>query len=224
MARAGRGPEAQWEIPVHCMKTIELLLGSAVFGALTFTSYSQIVFEDNSGAAYDTVFYTKALSLGTPNYGQDLNLELLYGSSTYGQSFIPVVTLLGSSNASPSGPQLGQIVTAAGDISTYGTIYEQSGQVFDLGSAYQNRTDYFQVLAWTGFYPSYAAALASHNPDELAGNSSIFAEFVPLNPSTTDISNVGLINLSQAPEPAVLPVASAGLALASTLLFRRRKF
>ena len=207
------------------MKTIELLLGSAVFGALTFSGYSQIVFEDNSGAAYDTTFVTMALSDGTPNYSVNLDLELLfYGSSYYDQPFIPVVTLLGSSNASPSGPQLGQIVTAAGDISDYGTIYEQSGQVFDLGSAYQNRTDYFQVLAWTGFYPSYAAALASGNPNELLGNSSIFAEFVPLNPSTTDISNVGVIHLTMAPEPAVLPVASAGLALASTLLFRRRKF
>jgi hypothetical protein len=209
------------------MKTIKLLLGSAVFGALTLSSYSQIVFEDNSGAAYDTTFVTMALSNGTPNYTENLNLELLLyeGTLPYGQPFIPVVTLVGSTLASPTGPQLGQIVTAAGDIADYGTIYEQSGQDFDLGSAYQNRTDYFQVLAWRGNYPSYAAALASHNPNELLGNSSIFAEFVPPNfPTATpaDISNVGVIHLTMAPEPAVLPVASAGLALASTLLFRRR--
>jgi hypothetical protein len=209
------------------MKTIELLLGSAVFGALTFSGYSQIVFEDNSGALYDTVFFTKALTLGTPNYDQDLNLELLYSSASYGQTFIPVVTLLLSSDSSSaSGPQLGQILTAGGDISDYGTIYDQSSQEYDLGSAYQNRTDYFEVLAWTGLFPSYAAAFASRNLDVLVGGSSIFAEFVPANLSinpSADISNVGVIYLVQSPEPAVLPLASAGLALASTLLFSRRK-
>jgi hypothetical protein len=207
------------------MKTIELLLCSAVFGALTATSHSQIVFEDNSGAAYDTAYYFMGLR---PNYNQDLNLELLYGSAIYSPSFVPVVTLLLSSdNEDPSGPQLGQTLAGADDILfNGGTIFDSSYQEFDLGSAYQNRTDYFQVLAWTGPYSSFGAAVASQNKYVYAGASSIFAEFVPASLSVyppADISNVGLIYLVPIPEPAVLPVASAGLALASTLLFRRRK-
>jgi hypothetical protein len=120
------------------------------------------------------LFFPMDLSRGMPNYTQDLNLELLYSSAPYGQPFIPVVTLLLSShNYSASGPQLGQTLAASGDISfNGGPIYDLSGQEFDLGSAYQNRTDYFQVLAWTGNFPSYAAAIASRNLYVLDGGSS----------------------------------------------------
>jgi len=91
------------------------------------------------------------------------------------------------------------------------------------------------VLAWSGNYSSYQAALFSGVPGVVTGASAVFSEFIPSQVFDIpgDVSNVGTINamgtlsLFQAntviPEPAALPVTSAGLALASTFLLRRRK-
>ena len=197
----------------------KLILSFIAVTGFSAAGFAQIFFADSSGAAYDTTIN------GVPNQSQDLNLQLLFGSSPTSFSSIPVVTLLLSSSAIPSGSQIGQTLSAAGDITALYTILDNSGEEYILGSGYENRTDYFKVLAWTGQFSSYQAALASDDPSVSAGTSAIFTEHIPGNPPAipTDISNVGVVNLVPVPEPATYALATGGVSLASMLLFRRRK-
>jgi len=192
----------------------KLILSVAGASLLSLSGHAQgIAFSDNSPASYDTTIN------GTPNTTQDLNLELLLGTSA-GSITTPVVTLLNSVTSSLNGAvtqPLGLTSSAAGDISFFGTISDQSGAEYSL-AAYAGQTLYFEVEAWTGNGNTYAGA-------PIAGTSSVFSEAVPVaaNSNPIDISPVGVIALtttSVVPEPSTL--AMAGVGLVSMLLMRRK--
>jgi hypothetical protein len=198
----------------------KLILSVAGTSLLALSSSAQgIAFADNSGASYDTTI------AGTPNTTKDLNLELLYGTSA-GSVTTPVVTLLLSTSATPASTPIaiGGTYAALSDISFLGTIADPSGVTYSLPGGV---TDFFQVLAWSGSYQSYAAALASGVTGEFAGTSSVFSESIPASSTAfpADISSVGVVGLTQVPttiipEPSTLAMAGVGLA---SMLFMRRK-
>src|SRR5208282_3624328 len=123
------------------MNLSRIILSAGALVVLTMSSFGQgIVFEDNSGASYDTILN------GFPNYTQNLNLELLFGTTATSVN-LDVVTLLLNSSFTPTTGALGQVGSAAGDISlSGGYIYDPSGQEYLL-SAYAGDTVYLQVLA-----------------------------------------------------------------------------
>ena len=187
-----------------------------VFIAFSFSSFSQgIFFEDNSVAAYDTVIGF------SPNYTENLNLELLIGSS---QNTIntAVVTLLLSSSAKPTSPALGGTYSAAGDISFFGTIYDISGQEYLLPS-YAGETVYCEVLAWTGNYSTYTSALDAGASTAI---SQVFTENIPTGGPRfyTDISNVGIISFvpGPIPEPKIMSLAGLGVLSLSFLRCKQK--
>jgi hypothetical protein len=194
----------------------KLILSTIVLGTISSLGYGQgIFFSDATTApAYDTTIN------GVINTSQDLNLELLYATSGQTPS-TPIVTLLLSSIAAPTGGSLGQTIGAAGDISSLGYILDNSSQEYSLPAGNYS----LQVDAWTGQFSSYAAALASGVAGVSAGQSAIFSTSVSSSPiaPAADITGVGVIALTQVtavPEPSTL--AMAGVGLASMLIFRRR--
>jgi hypothetical protein len=193
----------------------KIILTAAAVAGLGISSHAQsILFEDNSGASFDNEIID-----GVPNTTQDLNLELLLGTTA--NVSVDVVTLLLSSSAEPSGPgpvPLGGTYSAAGDISIYGHIYDQSDDAYNL-SAYAGSTVYLQVDAWTGNYSSYIAAELAGAP---SGQSKIFSTSVGDSPTSfpADVSGVGSIELFAAPEPGTMALAGLG---GLALLFLRHK-
>jgi hypothetical protein len=192
----------------------KIILTVAAAASLSVSGFAQgILFEDNSGATTDTTIN------GVANTSQDLNLELLLGTSA-GAVNVDVVTLLLSSSASPTSPALGGTYAAAGDISASGGyIYDASGEAYSL-AAYAGTTVDLQVLAWAGNYSSYAAAVAAQ---AAVGESSVFTAAVGASPTSfpVDVSGVGTINLiSSVPEPTTMALAGLG---GLSLLFLRRK-
>jgi hypothetical protein len=189
----------------------KLILSVAAVAAMSVPAFAQgIYFADNSGAAFDTTIN------GAPNTTQDLNLELLYGTSA-GAVTTPIVTLLLSASATPgaSPVAVGGVYSAANDVSFLGTILEQTGAAFSVPAA---GTDFFQVEAWLGSSPTYPGP----TPQNAAGVSAIFTETIASGATAFpgDISSVGVINLVSVPEPSTL--AMAGVGLVSMLLLRRK--
>ncbi len=81
-------------------------------------------------------------------------MELLAGPTSNSVT-TPVVTLLLSQTFSTSVSSLGSIQPALGDItSSGGDIMDLSGDAYNVPASNQ----WYQVLAWTGNYNSYAAA------------------------------------------------------------------
>lgn len=192
----------------------KLILSAAAVAGLAVTSYGQgIVFADNSGASFDTTIN------GVNNTSTDLNLELLLGTTASSVTTDVVTLLLSSSNTNPSqSPALGQVYSAAGDISSFGTIYDNSGNQYGLASD-AGATVYLQVLAWEGNYSTYAAAVAANAAN---GMSSVFSTTIGATPTSfpADISGVGVVALSSVPEPTTMALAGLG---GLSLLFLRRK-
>ena len=205
------------------------LVAVVVLG-LTSSSFAQVFSVDFSSAAYSA-------ALGSlQNSDEDLNLELLYGSSPDSLSSTSIVSvMLGSQNSQNLDGNADNQVNANGDVSFRYSIFDQSIPQQGSGPSYAGQAVYVEVLAWTGDYSSYQSALASGNPDVALGTSAVLinpANEHPFSPS--DILGDSVVNLvpenpnqgvgnTVVPEPAAFPVASAGLVLASTLLFRRRQ-
>jgi hypothetical protein len=201
----------------------KLILSVAALGTMSLSGFAQgITFSDFENAAgYGTTI------AGAPNLTQDLNLELLYGTSA-GNVTTPVVTLLLSSSATPADGNnvnvpLGETFTGAGDISAAGgLLYDTTGSSYAVPAG----SVFFEVLAWSGNYGSYAAAEASGVTGVFGGASAVFPGSSPAAPATpNDIDGVGVINLTQVPttvvpEPSTL--AMAGVGLVSMLLMRRK--
>jgi hypothetical protein len=195
----------------------KLILSVTAVSALTLSGFAQgINFADNNPAATAAGGYDTTIA-GAPNFTQDLNLELLYGT-TAGSITTPIVTLLLSSSASPANGNIGGTYMASGDISALGgAILDNNAQEYNLAAG----TYFFQVLAWTGSAASYAAALQTSG--QFAGASQVFSTSTAALPApSADISGVGIIGLvpTAVPEPSTL--AMAGVGLASMLIFRRR--
>jgi hypothetical protein len=200
------------------MKKLILVIGATSVVFLSGNA-QQLQFADNGANSTDTTIN------GVPNSTQDLNLELLIGSTSTSVT-TDVVTLLLSDTTATATTALGSVQPAQGDITASG------GDIVDLTiNAYivPSGTTWAEVLAWTGNYSTYASALYSLNSD--TGLSQIF-QVVPspaAGSPATDISNIetvadGNIDLHSAiliPEPSTL--AMAGIGLASTLIFRRKK-
>jgi hypothetical protein len=197
----------------------KLILSIAATSVVSLSGHAQqLIFADNSSNSYDTTIG------GVVNQSQDLNLELLVGS-TAGTVTTDVVTLLlNGATANPT-TALGSVQPAAGDITTGGgTIYDVTGSAYAVPAG----TAFFEVEAWTGNYSSYAAAEASGQAGVFAGTSLVTAF------TSTDIPTAGLppadlnaispFNLAQV--PAVVPepttLAMTGVGLASMLIFRRK--
>lgn len=193
----------------------KFVLSLAALALLTISSLGQgILFEDNSGATYDTILN------GANNTRQDLNLELLLVTAPH--IYTPIVTLLlSSTNTNPSGSgALGQVYSATGDISaTRGLIYDLSGTDYLL-PGYAGDTVYMQVVAWIGDSSNYVAAESSGS---LWGDSQVFAVTLGPYPYSlpSDISNVGTIIMNAVPEPTT--IALAGLGGLSMLVLRHKK-
>jgi hypothetical protein len=199
----------------------KLILSIAATSVVALSGHAQqLVFEDNGNNSTDTTIG------GVANH-QDLNLELLVGS-TSGTVTTDVVTLLLSQTTATATSALGSVQPGATDIvATGGDIDDHTLNPYVVPAG----TAWAQVLAWTGNYSTYAAALASGTVGEYAGASQIF-QILPApaaNSPASDISNIenvgdGNIDLTQVPaitpEPSTL--AMAGVGLASMLIFRRK--
>jgi len=139
----------------------------------------------------------------------DLNVELLYGTTPNNVN-TPVATLLRSSNnTGDGGTELGQVLTAAGDITTYanGSIVDNSGEEFSIPNVPPGGTAYFQILAWTGSVDSYQAALSWYYSDPqlggrffvlYSGETGVFSEQLgsPTSPIQENLNNMPHLVLS----------------------------
>jgi len=198
-----------------------ILSVTAVAGLAMAGSAQQVQFAD-SGTANGSV--DTAIN-GTANTSQDLNLELLVGSSSSTVT-TDVVTLLLNNSTATSTTALGSVQPGAGDITgTGGDILDKTINFYAIPAS----DTYYQVLAWTGNYTTYAAAQAAYSADVLGagyGSSPVLAFSPPpaLNTVVSEDLDPNPLNVSVVttvvPEPSTL--AMAGVGLASMLIFRRK--
>jgi hypothetical protein len=198
-----------------------ILSVTAVAGLALAGTAQQVQFAD-SGTANGSI--DTAIN-GAPNTSQDLNLELLVGSSSTTVT-TDVVTLLLNGASATATTALGTVQPGAGDITgTGGDILDKTINFYAIPA---NDT-YYQVLAWTGSYSTYAAAVAAYNGNVLGagyGSSAVLAFSPPpaLNTVVSEDLDPNQLNVSVVttvvPEPTTL--AMAGVGLASMLIFRRK--
>jgi hypothetical protein len=192
----------------------KLILSVTAIAGLAMAGNAQQVLFADGGSANNSV--DTAIN-GALNTTQDLNLQLLVGSS--GTVSTTVVTLLLSSSTGTATSALGTIQPGAGDIlKSGGDIYDNTSNAYLVPGG----TTDFEVLAWLGNYSSYAAA---QQAGAAVGSSGILSSFtsVPaagLPPVKIDLDPTPINLVSAVPEPSTL--AMAGVGLASMLLFRRK--
>jgi hypothetical protein len=204
----------------------KLILSIATTSVVALSGHAQLLeFDDNGNNSTDTIID------GAPNSTQNLNLELLIGSTSTTVT-TDVVTLLLNGATATATTALGSVQPAAGDI-TYsgGDIFDTTLNICTVPAG----TAWAQVLAWTGNYSTFAAALDSQSSD--IGVSEIFQILPPptAGQSPVDISNIenvggGNVDLTEPPlgnpppppmpEPSTLAMAWVGLA--AMLVFRRK--
>lgn len=152
---------------------------------------------------------------------QDINAELLYGTTPTSVS-TPVVTLLLSSSILGTSTSIGQTLSAAGDIYDLenGQLYDDNGLDYVIPNIPAGQKCYFEVEGWTGNYGSYEAAVASDMA--AVGKTAVFSETLslPFQPPMTGIDNMPALNLV-IPEPPPLTMAVVGIG--SMLVFGCRK-
>jgi hypothetical protein len=200
----------------------KLILSVTALAVCSVGAYAQgtIAFDgsNNSNPSLSATSEGYVFLNGVVDTSTDINAELLYSVSGTAGSFLPLVTLsLAASGVTPTGPQAGQTIDAAGDISTIG-----SGQIYDLsGTAYNvpgsTTSAFFQVLGWLGGN-SFATATEK-------GSSAVWQDTnlgLQGSPVTSDIEGMSALNLTSSviPEPSTLAMAGVGLA---SMLFMRRK-
>jgi hypothetical protein len=141
---------------------------------------------------------------------QDINAELLYGTSPANVS-VPVVTLLVSSSNHGTNAAIGQTLSAVLDISFYhsGVLSDPNGWNYVIPNIPAGITGYFLVEGWTGNYGSYAAAAASSSV--AVGQTAVFSELLqaPLQ-IPLGIGNMPALDLV-IPEPSSLLMAGIGI-------------
>jgi len=203
----------------------KLILSVTAIAGLAMAGHAQQVLFADGGSANGSVDTTIG---GVFNTTQNLNLELLVGSG--GTATTPVVTLLLSQTTSSATSALGTIQPGGPSAGGSGDITQAVGDIYDNtsnGYLVPAGTTDFQVLAWTGNYSSYAAAVASGQLGVYAGESAVLTTFVSaptagLPPVKIDLdpNPINLVQVVAVPEPSTL--AMAGIGLASMLFFRRK--
>ncbi len=164
----------------------------------------------------------------------DINCELFYSLGGQYGAFEPVVTLLLSSSASPTGSSLGQVISASGDITSFanGTLDDFSGEPYLIPGIGAGQTAYFFVEGWLGNYNSFTAALAGQY--SYPGSTGVFSEVLSSAGAVTqaDINNMPALNLEgldvpypppPVPEPSSLAMAKGVGTIGSMLIFGCRK-
>ena len=206
------------------MKRLILAIGAT--SVVVFSGQAQqLLFNDDGANITDTTIN------GVPNSTQDLNLELLVGSTPTSVT-TDVVTLLLNGATATATTALGTVQPGAGDITlSGGTIVDLTFNDYTVPAG----TAWAEVLAWTGNYSSFGATLIAGEdgaPGIAVGVSQIF-ELIPtpaagyLPVDISNIENVGDGNIdlfsieALTPEPSTLVMASVGLA--STLIFHRKR-
>ena len=135
---------------------------------------------------------------GVLDTAEDINAELLYGTSPNNVT-TPVVTLLLSSSNSGTSPAIGQILSAAGDITFFesGQLYDLNGWAYVIPNIAIGGTGYFKVIGWKGSDVDVT---------------SVFSEVLtsPNAPYLANIENMPALNLFS-PEPNSLTMAAVGI-------------
>jgi hypothetical protein len=194
-----------------------ILSVTAIAGLSMAANAQQVLFHDSNSSNPQSNDVTID---GVVNTTQDLNLELLVGATSSSVS-TDVVTLLLSQATSTATTALGSVQSGKGDINAVGLIVDQSGNSYTVPAG----TDYYQILAWTGNFSSYSAAVAA-GAGVAFGETPVYqfdASATPASgaPAATEDLPVDLnLVTSAVPEPSTL--AMAGVGLASMLIFRRK--
>jgi hypothetical protein len=183
----------------------KIILCTCVVAGLATASFGQgVIYFDGSNntstsptaPSEGSVFLNGVLDKST-----DINAELLWSSTANG-TFSSVVTLLLSQATSSSTSALGTTQSAVGDVSEYGSgiLIDTSGNAYIIPTIGSGSTGYFEVLAWTGSYSTYAAAQVG---GALTGNSGVFSEVLASATGTAnDIEGMPALNLTPAGSPA----------------------
>jgi hypothetical protein len=129
---------------------------------------------------------------------RDINAELLYGTNPYNVT-TPVVTLLLSSSNSGTGPDIGQTLSAEGDITDFGSgqLYDPNGWAYVIPNIGIGDTGYFKVVGWVG---------------NAFGATQVFPEVLaaPYDVYPANIDNMPALLLNT-PEPNSLTMAAVGI-------------
>ena len=200
------------------MKT--MILSVAAVSGLAVTGYAQGVIafngSQNSNPSPTAASSGKIFISGVLDTTQDINAELLYGTSAANVS-IPVVTLLLSSSNYGSSAAIGQTLSATRDVTFYqtGVLSDPNGWNYFIPNIPAGMTGYFMVEGWTGNYGSYADAVASGTA--AVGQTAVFSEVLeaPLQ-IPIGIGNMPALDLA-IPEPSSLTMA--GMGIGSMLVF-----
>jgi hypothetical protein len=195
------------------MKRLILLVGIIAGFAATGLPQGTITFDGSNNSNPSPTATSSGLVFinGVIDSVQDINAELLYGTTPTSVS-TPVVTLLLSSSISGSSPFIGQTLSAAGDIYALanGHFYDNSGLDYVIPNIPAGQKGYFVVEGWTGSYNSYADAVASDM--SAVAKTAVFTETLlqPYQPPLTGINNMPALNLF-IPEPSTLTMAGVGI-------------
>jgi len=201
-----------------------LILSVAAVAGLAVTGYAQGVIafngSHNSNPSPTATSSGEVFLNGVLDTTQDINAELLYGTSPANVS-IPVVTLLLSASNHGTSAAIGQTLSAQRDVSFYhsGVLSDPNGWNYVIPNLPAGMTGYFLVQGWTGNFGSYADAVASGTA--AVGQTAVFSEILeaPLQ-IPIGIGNMPALNLA-IPEPSSLMMAGVGIG--SMLVFGCRK-
>jgi len=200
----------------------KLILSITALAGLSMAANAQQVALHDANSADPTSSNDISIA-GVVDTSQDVNLQLLVGSSSSTVT-TDVVTLLLNQATTTATTALGSVQPAAGDVSFSGLIDDKSNNGYNVAAG----TTYYEILAWTGNFSSYAAAEASGQIGVYGGSSGVIAfdaaGGIPtsgLPPAEEDLaSDINLTQVVATPEPST--IAMAGIGLASMLIFRRK--
>jgi hypothetical protein len=195
----------------------KFILSLTALAGCSLASFAQgYISFDGSNNSNPSLFATSS-GLVFINFGvdttQDINAELLYGTSPYFYPQTPVVTLLLSSSDQGPTSAIGQTLSAAGDITDYanGTLYDASGDLYQIPNIPAGSTAYFQVEAWSGNYNTFDEAV---DANVFTGVTATFSEVLSsgTSPLPSYINNMPALSMTVFfPEPNSLTMAAVGI-------------
>jgi hypothetical protein len=217
----------QYSIIINPTDMKKIILSAVAMGGLAMTSFGQgVIYFDGSNNTSTSPTATSEGQVflnGVLDTSTDINVELLYGASATTVTSDCVTLLLsdstGTENSAPGGLQ-----PASGDVTDYGSgvLFDASGVGYQLTGTSSGATEFFQVLAWTGNFSSYAAALTAGTGQ--TGSSSVFSEILTsATGEANDIEGMSALDLTTSAVPEPTTMALAGLGGLSLFLLRRKK-